>query len=99
MEAGAVKVTQRFEVRADPTSDVTLAEHRAREAFLLEVQEVQAQLVAKGMRREAAGLGRILGAYTGSGTRQASFHGPSGTQRAALESAKAALRGAGAGAR
>ena len=99
MEAGAVKVTQAFEVRGDPASDVTLAEHRAREAFLLEVQDVMAQLTAKGMRREAATLGRVLGAYTGSGTRQASVHGPSGTQRAALAAAKAALATGGTGAR
>ena len=99
MEAGTVKVTQRFEVRADPSSDVTIAEHRAREAFLLEVLDVQAQLIAKEMRREAAGLSRILGAYTGSGVRQASLRGPTGTQRAALAAAKAALAAGGAASR
>jgi len=99
MEAGTVKVTQRFEVRADPSSDVTIAEHRAREGFLLEVLDVQAQLIAKEMRREAAGLSRILGAYTGSGVRQASLRGPTGTQRAALAAAKAALAAGGAASR
>ena len=49
LPAGTVKVTQRFEVRADPSSDVTIAEHRAREAFLLEVLDVQAQLIAKAL--------------------------------------------------
>ena len=91
MEAGAVKVTQRFEVRGDPTSDVSVAEHRAREAFLLEVLDVQAQLTAKGLRREAAALSRLLGAFTGSGVRQATMHGPTATHRAALAEARRAL--------
>ena len=93
MEAGAVKVTQRFEVRGDPASDVTIAEHRAREAFLLEVLEVQAQLTAKGMRREVAPLSRLLGAFTGSGVRQATMHGPTATHRAVLAEARRALGG------
>ncbi len=36
--------TQSFEVRADPTLMESLADHRARESFLLEVQDVQAKL-------------------------------------------------------
>jgi len=36
--------TRSFEVRADPASAVTLSQHRAREAFLLDVQTVQIQI-------------------------------------------------------
>jgi hypothetical protein len=36
--------TRSFEVRADPTLTVTLAQHKAREAFLLDVQAVQIQI-------------------------------------------------------
>lgn len=39
--------TRTFEVRADPTMMVTVAEHRAREAFLVEVADVQARLTAR----------------------------------------------------
>ena len=46
MAAGRDTARQQFEVRGDPTSDVTLKEHREREAFLLEVLDVQAKLTA-----------------------------------------------------
>ncbi len=46
MLAGADTLTQTFTVRGDPTSDVTLKEHKAREAFLLEATEVSAKLTA-----------------------------------------------------
>ena len=48
---------------------------------------VQTALIAKGMRREAAPLARVLGAFTGSGVRQATFHGPTPAQRAVLAEA------------
>lgn len=44
MEVDGEKSTRTFQVRADPTMMETLADHKAREAFLLEVQEVQAKL-------------------------------------------------------
>jgi photosystem II stability/assembly factor-like uncharacterized protein len=47
MIAGRDTVRQRFEVRGDPASDITRAEHQAREAFLLEVVELQARLTAR----------------------------------------------------
>ena len=36
--------TRSFEVRADPGSKVTLAQHKAREAFLMDVQNTQVQI-------------------------------------------------------
>ena len=44
MDVDGAKSVQTFEVRADPTMMETLADHKAREAFLLDVQEVQAKL-------------------------------------------------------
>jgi photosystem II stability/assembly factor-like uncharacterized protein len=46
MIAGADTLTQTFTVRGDPASDVTLKEHQAREAFLLEATDVSAKLTA-----------------------------------------------------
>lgn len=46
MVAGSDTVKQSFSVRGDPTSDVTLKEHQAREAFLLEALDVSTKLTA-----------------------------------------------------
>jgi hypothetical protein len=47
-----------FDVRADPSSSVTLTQHKAREAFVVDVMELQARVEALGTelrkRREAA---------------------------------------------
>lgn len=45
MDVDGEKSTRTFDVRADPMLSATLADHKAREAFLLEAQEVQAKLV------------------------------------------------------
>jgi hypothetical protein len=47
MVAGRDTARQEFTVRGDPTSDVTVAEHQARESFLREVVAVQAALNAR----------------------------------------------------
>jgi photosystem II stability/assembly factor-like uncharacterized protein len=128
MVAGRDTVRQAFGVRADPAGDVTVAEHAAREAFLLEVVDVQARVAARsaelrtrlqaqqdgaspalqalaeelglaatgarsarGGRGPGAALGQIVSAYIGSGVRQASLKGPTGTHRAALDDAKRVL--------
>ena len=44
MDVDGEKSAQTFEVRADPAMMVSLADHKAREAFLLEAQEVQVKL-------------------------------------------------------
>ena len=44
MDVDGEKSTRTFEVRADPTMMITLADHKAREAFLIDVQETQARL-------------------------------------------------------
>lgn len=127
MAAGKDTVRQQFAVRGDPTADITDKEHRDREAFLLEVLDVQSRLTARtnefraklqnatgadqarlqqvaqqlgiaaggrggrGGRGGGASLGGVVGAYTGSGVRQASLKGPTGTHRAALAEAKKQL--------
>lgn len=46
MEVDGEKQTRTFEVRADPEMMETLADHKARESFLIDVQETQAKLEA-----------------------------------------------------
>ena len=41
---GAATESRTFEVRADPASAVTLAQHKAREAFVVEVMDLQAKV-------------------------------------------------------
>ena len=47
MEVDGEKQTRQFEVRGEPGSMVTLVDHKAREAFLVEAADVQAKLTAK----------------------------------------------------
>jgi hypothetical protein len=47
MEADGAKETRTFEVRSDPATPVTAADHKAREAFLVDVADVQARLTAR----------------------------------------------------
>jgi hypothetical protein len=55
---GVAGESRSFEVRADPASSVTMTQHKAREAFVVEVMELQAKVEALGAdlrkRREAA---------------------------------------------
>ncbi len=44
MDVDGAKQSRTFDVRSDPAAMVTLAEHKARESFLLEAQEVQAKI-------------------------------------------------------
>lgn len=46
MDVDGMRRSRTFEVRGDPTMMETVADHRAREAFLLEVQDVQVKLAA-----------------------------------------------------
>lgn len=57
---GVAAESRTFEVRADPASAVTLAQHKAREAFVVEVMALQARaekLVADLRARRAAATG------------------------------------------
>ena len=46
MDVDGAKTSQTFEVRGDPAMMETVADHKARESFLLDVQDVQAKLAA-----------------------------------------------------
>lgn len=131
MDVDGMRSTRTFEVRADPEMMETLADHRAREAFLLDAQDVQARLTAAstafraklagatgadstrmveigqryglvssaargagGFRRPTGPLAELAGlpgSWNGSGARHGGLQAPSGTQRAVLAAAKAAL--------
>ena len=41
---GVAAESRTFDVRADPASPVTLAQHKAREAFVVEVMELQSRV-------------------------------------------------------
>ena len=107
--------TRSFEVRGDPAAKYTVAEYMAREAFLLDVQETQAKIMAtvaslRTKRQQATAgdstklqalerrltqasgrIGRIPGAYNGSGAQQGSFAPPTAQSRSLLAEAKAEL--------
>jgi len=60
LDADGDTTSRTFEVRSDPALNVTLAQHRAREAFLLEVQAAQVEaenLAAKLRERRASTTG------------------------------------------
>jgi hypothetical protein len=54
MVAGRDTVRQEFDVRGDPASDITVAEHQAREAFLREVVATQSALTTRTTQFRAA---------------------------------------------
>jgi photosystem II stability/assembly factor-like uncharacterized protein len=130
MIAGVDTVQQTFSVRGDPTSDVTLKEHQAREAFLVAATELSAKLTAAttafraklqsatgadqqrlqavaqqlglapaaggrggrgGRGGPGAGLQGAISGYYGSGVRQSTMKGPTGTHLQQLAAAKQAL--------
>jgi hypothetical protein len=46
LDVDGTSTTRSFEVRGDPSAKYTVAEYRAREAFLLDIQETQGRIVA-----------------------------------------------------
>jgi photosystem II stability/assembly factor-like uncharacterized protein len=80
---GTVGESRTFEVRGDPASPVTLEQHRAREAFVVDVMDLQAKVEALGAdlsKRRAAATGeeatrlqaleqRLIGGAGGRGAR------------------------------
>jgi photosystem II stability/assembly factor-like uncharacterized protein len=109
-------ITRSFQVRGDPQSNVTVLQYKAREAFLLDVQDTQVKLAAavaalrlkrqaatpeeatkiqaleRRLTQQAGRIGRIPGAYNGSGAQQGSFQAPTGQQRSLLAEASAELK-------
>jgi len=57
---GVAEESRTFDVRSDPASSVTLTQHKAREAFVVDVMELQAKVEALGAdlgKRRAAAAG------------------------------------------
>jgi hypothetical protein len=46
LDVDGTSTTRSFEVRGDPSAKYTVADYRAREAFLLDIQETQSKIVA-----------------------------------------------------
>jgi photosystem II stability/assembly factor-like uncharacterized protein len=81
---GVATESRTFEVRADPTSNVTLAQHKAREAFVVEVMD----LIAR--------TDKLMADVT---TRRGAASGDEATRLQALEQRLGGGRGGGRGAR
>ena len=100
IEANGAYVTRTMQVRPDPMLPVTLAQHRDREAFLLDVRETQRRIATLWTQREdqrrvlaplRQRVGSIATEFNGQGVRQGSLHPPTRTHRATLADVKAQL--------
>jgi hypothetical protein len=94
LQAGGAHATRTLEVRGDPGKPaITLAEYKQREAFLLDVLEVQRALVARaGQANAAQELRRLIqrantlaADFNGSGSRPGTLYGPTAAQKQTLE--------------
>ena len=88
VQSGSVRVV------GDPDLPLTVEDYREREAFLLEVLELNHQLEGAGesASRHRRQLTQLYEAINGGGVRQGSLHPPTATQREQLERIKQALR-------
>ncbi len=86
--------TQHTLVRGDPDLALTAEDYREREAFLLEILNLNSQLqeAGEGTGEHRRDLMRLYGAINGGGVRQGTLHPPTTTQREELERIKRALR-------
>ena len=100
VEANGAYVTRTVQVKADPMLPVTLAQHRTREAFLLDVRETQRRIATLWSQREdqrrvlaplRQRVGSIATEFNGQGVRQGSLHPPTRTHRSALAEVNAQL--------
>jgi photosystem II stability/assembly factor-like uncharacterized protein len=100
IDADGARAQRTVEVKADPQLPITLAQHRAREAFLLEVAALQrtvADRLAKPdaprapLARIRQGANALAGDFNGRGVRQGSLHPPTTTHRETLAALKAEL--------
>ena len=86
--------TRHVSVQGDPDLPLTSEDYREREAFLLEVLELNRQLEgAEGeANRHRRNLMQLYSAINGGGVRQGTLHPPTTTQREQLERIRTALR-------
>ena len=86
--------TRHVSVEGDPDLPLTAEDYREREAFLIEILELNRQLEGEGdeVSRHRRNLMQLYGAINGGGVRQGTLHPPTTTQREQLERIKTALR-------
>ena len=94
LAVGGAVHARKFQVRGDPDLPLSVADYQEREAFLLELLDLAAQLEgatgpAMRFRRQ---LQQLYGAINGGGVRQGTLHPPTATQREQLERIKRAMR-------
>ena len=86
--------TRHVSVEGDPDLPLTAEDYREREAFLLEILELNRQLEGAGEEfgRHRGDLMQLYSAINGGGVRQGTLHPPTATQREQLERIRMALR-------
>ena len=94
LSVGETVHARKLHVRGDPDLPLSAADYQQREAFLLEVLELAAQLedAAGPAARYRGRLRQLYGAVNGNGVRQGTLYPPTATQREQLERIKRALR-------
>ncbi|MDH3222971.1 MAG: glycosyl hydrolase [Gemmatimonadota bacterium] len=92
-----VTSTRRVDVRGDPDLPLTVEDYREREAFLLDILELQDSLEGRGEETAPLlqDLRQLYSAINGGGVRQGSLYPPTDTQRGTLERIRARLRAQG----
>jgi hypothetical protein len=102
LEAGEARVTRTVEVRGDPGKPaITLTQYKEREAFLLEVQDMQRKIfeavrqpnAPRELLRLMQRANTLAADFNGSGTRPGTLYPPTAAQRRTLEELKKALPG------
>ena len=94
LSVGDAVRARKLQVRGDPDLPLTVADYQQREAFLLELLDLAAQLEGETgpAARYRGQLRQLYGAINGGGVRQGTLHPPTATQREQLEGIKRALR-------
>jgi hypothetical protein len=100
LQAGDAKVTRTLEVSGDPGKPaITLAQYKEREAFLLDVLDLQRKAhqvasqpnPAPELRRVIQRVNSLAADFNGSGSRPGTLYGPTVAQRQLLEELRKAL--------
>jgi photosystem II stability/assembly factor-like uncharacterized protein len=100
LQAGSARATRSVEVRGDPGKPaITLAQYKAREAFLLAVLDLQRKAAqVAGQRNGAPALRRLVqrvntlaADFNGSGSRPGTLYGPTAAQKRTLDELRQAI--------
>lgn len=100
LQAGDARATRTVEVRGDPGKPaITLTQYKNREAFLLDVLDLQRKAFqlasqpnpAPELRRMIQRVNTLAADFNGSGSRPGTLYGPTAAQKRTLEELKKAL--------